>query len=97
MTKINIDQLAKLAQLEISPEEHDKLATDVGEILEYLSKIQTVKSVMIKQIDNIEAVVRPDEVEFFANSSQLRQNFSKWEEDLLSVPPFNSNNSDYDI
>lgn len=62
--KINIKHIAKLANLEITPQEESKFEKQITDILEYVEKINTadVKDVEpTSQVTGLENITRPDE------------------------------------
>ncbi len=63
--EINIDRVAELARLNLKPEEKQKLAKDLGAILDYvkkLDKLDTSKVEPTSHVLNMENVFRSDEV-----------------------------------
>lgn len=95
MMNIDIDQLAKLANIKVDKTEHDKLTTDVAGILDYVKKIQTVK--IDQQTNQLvqEKVVRKDEVEQTENKA-LIDAFSASKADLLVTPVIGVKEQEYD-
>ena len=95
MSDINIDQLANLARLNVAPEEHDKLASSVAEILDYVKKIQQVEIVDNGNKINDLKVVRDDVVDEFPNSALIAA-FSGRQGDLLKAPTIDAKENSYD-
>jgi len=63
--EINIDRVAELARLNLKPEEKEKLAKDLGAILDYvkkLDKLDTSKVEPTSHVLDMENVYRKDEV-----------------------------------
>jgi aspartyl-tRNA(Asn)/glutamyl-tRNA(Gln) amidotransferase subunit C len=63
--EVNIDKVAELARLNLKSEEKQKLAQDLGAILEYvkkLDKLDTSKVEPTSHVLNMENVFRADEV-----------------------------------
>lgn len=63
--EINIEKIAELARLNLKPEEKQKLAQDLGAILDYvkkLDKLDTSKVEPTSHVLNMENVFRTDEV-----------------------------------
>jgi len=62
--EINIERVAELARLNLKPEEKQKLAKDLGAILDYvkkLEKLDTSKVEPTSHVLNMENVFRADE------------------------------------
>lgn len=85
MTKIDIDQLAKLACIKVSETEHEKLASDVAGILDYVQKIQTVVIEANNEDEVTEKIVRSDEVDA-SDNQVLIDAFADKQNDLLVTP-----------
>ena len=61
--KINIEQIAELARLNLKPEERAKLSKDLGEILAYVDQLQELKTDAVPPTSHvlpIENVFRSD-------------------------------------
>ena len=64
--ELNIDRVAELARLNLKPEEKQKLAQDLGAILDYvkkLEKLDTSKVEPTSHVLNMENVFRADTVQ----------------------------------
>ena len=62
---INIDKVAELARLNLKAEEKQKLARDLGAILEYVKKLDALDTSKVEptsHVLNMENVFRADEV-----------------------------------
>lgn len=63
--KINVGKIATLANLKISPEEENKLESQLNEILSYVEKLENVATDDIEetsQVTGLENILREDEV-----------------------------------
>ncbi|OGW85680.1 MAG: asparaginyl/glutamyl-tRNA amidotransferase subunit C [Omnitrophica bacterium RIFCSPHIGHO2_02_FULL_46_11] len=72
LQKINIDQIAELARLNLKPAERDKLAKDLEGILAYVSQLQELSADKVPPTSHvlpIENVFRKD----FAKLSDIRE------------------------
>jgi aspartyl-tRNA(Asn)/glutamyl-tRNA(Gln) amidotransferase subunit C len=74
----DIDHLAKLARLELTPAERDKFSTQLSHILEYVDKIQSVDTTTVLA----ESVIGP--LEKFSEDKVITENL---EADLISQVP----------
>ena len=64
--EINIDKIADLARLNLKPEEKQKLAKDLGAILDYVKKLDALDTSKVEptsHVLNMENVFRADEVQ----------------------------------
>jgi aspartyl-tRNA(Asn)/glutamyl-tRNA(Gln) amidotransferase subunit C len=62
---IDIEAAAKLSRLKLTPDEQERMARDLGSILEYvasLDKLDTKNVEPTSHVLNLENVYRPDEV-----------------------------------
>ena len=87
--KINIDQIAELARLNLKPEERGKLAKDLERILAYVDQLQELKTdgiIPTSHVLSIENVFRDD----IAKPSQIRDAVLKYapkrEDKFFKVP-----------
>ena len=72
ISKEQIEHIAKLARIELTEEEKEKITTDLSSILDYvekLNKVNTSKVEPISQVTGIDSVMREDE--FKKNDKQL--------------------------
>lgn len=63
--EFNIERVAELARLNLKPEEKQKLAKDLGAILEYVKKLDALDTKGVEptsHVLNMENVFRADEV-----------------------------------
>lgn len=87
--KINIDQVAQLARLNLKPAERDKLSKDLQDILAYVDQLQELNTEAIPPTTHvlpIENVFRKDR----AKSSEIRESVlkhaPKYEGKFFKVP-----------
>ena len=95
MTKIDIDQLAKLACIKVSEVEREKLASDVAGILDYVQKIQTVVTDTSTEPLLSEKRVRVDEV-VQTDNRVLLDAFKVKQNDSLVTPVIGVKEQDYE-
>ena len=63
--KFDINKVAELARLNLKPEEKQKLAQDLGAILDYVKKLEKLDTSKVEPTSHVldmENVFRPDEV-----------------------------------
>ena len=80
ITKEEVAYIAKLARIELKPEELEKFRTDLSKILGYIEVLKTVDTEGIEplaQVTGLENVFRPDEVKDGKASP----------DDILSIAP----------
>ena len=87
LTSSQTKHLAKLAQLELTPKERQKLQKQLSEILDYvgqLSKVKTAKIEPTSQVTGLENVLRQDEPspslsqeEVLSGAKEKKNNFFK--------------------
>lgn len=89
VSRQEIEHLAELSRLNLSTEEINRLSRELGDILNYVSKVQAVvvgaKAIKTKsQPDNN---LRLDAVERFSDTDQLVRQAPRSKKNLISVPP----------
>ena len=75
--KINIDQVAELARLNLKPEEREKLSKDLENILSYVSQLEELKTDVTRPTTHVlalENVFRKDKVQ----ASDIREPVLKY-------------------
>lgn len=87
--KMNIDQIAELARLNLKPEEKAKLAKDLEEILAYVDQLQALNTDAVELTahpHSIENVFRPDAVAPCEIRDAVLKHAPKREEKYFKVP-----------
>ena len=91
MVKINkeqVEDIAKLARLDLGEAEKEKFTKQLGSVLEYFSKLDaadTSNVSAIEQINQMENVVRDDEIIEKWLREELLKNAPEQEEGFLKV------------
>jgi aspartyl-tRNA(Asn)/glutamyl-tRNA(Gln) amidotransferase subunit C len=83
-------RIARLARLALTPEEIDRLQTDMGKILEYMAQIQTVDTSNASSEldpDRIDNVFREDSVQESLPREKALQNAPDTDGTYFRVPP----------
>ena len=87
--EFKIERIAELARLNLKPEEKEKLAKDLGAILDYvkkLEKLDTSKVEPTSHVLNMENVFRPDEVKPSQAAQKALQNAPQADGRFFKVP-----------
>jgi len=74
LTKKEVEYVAKLARIELTDTEIEKFQNQLGEILDYIDKINEVDTTDIEptwQVTGLTNVMRPDKVDDFERSEDL--------------------------
>lgn len=74
LTKAEVEHVAKLARLDLSAAEVTKFQEQLGQILDYIDKINEVDTTKVEptwQVTGLKNVMRPDRVDDFERSSDL--------------------------
>lgn len=91
ITEKDVEHIAKLARIELTNEEKEKLAKEMGSILDYIDKLSEVNVVGVEptaQVTGLENVFRKDETRSEYNAgevSKLRETMPQREGDYLKV------------
>ncbi len=91
LTKEEVLHIAKLARLELTPEEVDKFRTQLSEILEYIGQLQKIDTAGIEptsQITGLQNVTRDDLVRDCDDDvrEKILEQFSRRIDNLLETP-----------
>lgn len=90
MKREELEKLAKLARIELRPEEEEKLLGDMEKILDYfkeLQKLQTEHIVPVEGGTTFSNVFREDIPGSGMNGDEARMAFPETEDGFLEVPP----------
>ena len=89
-TDFDIGYVARLARLELSSEEQKQFGKQLGDILEYIDKLNELDTADVEPTAHaidVSNVMRSDEVTEFDNRKQAMENAPKEEDGLFQVPP----------
>lgn len=84
-----IERLAKLARLDLSPEEKKQFAgelTDILSFVEQLKEVEVGNTEPVKQISGLAHVMRPDEASYTFPREEMLESAAKKTEDSIEVP-----------
>jgi len=87
--EINIDKIADLARLNLKPEEKQKLAQDLGAILDYVKKLDKLDTSRVEptsHVLNMENVFRPDEAKPSDAAKKALEHAPQTEGSFFKVP-----------
>jgi len=87
--QMNIDQVAQLARIKLTPEEKEKLAKDLGNILSYVEQLSKLKTDDVPPTSHVLAVenVFRDDVRKPADvCEEVLRNAPEREENFFKVP-----------
>ena len=90
LSKDEIQNIAKLARVELSEEEQEKLSEQLTDILEYVEKLQQVNTDDVEttsQVTGLENVYREDEVVVCADKDKLIHQAPESEDGLIKSKP----------
>jgi aspartyl-tRNA(Asn)/glutamyl-tRNA(Gln) amidotransferase subunit C len=74
LTKAEVEHVAKLARLDLSAAEITKFQEQLGQILDYIDKINEVDTTDVEptwQVTGLKNVMRPDKVDDYERSDDL--------------------------
>lgn len=75
----NIDRLAALAHLDLTPEEKDAFATQIDHILGYMSSLSAVSIPELPVMTSLPTALREDQVSSGLDTASLTQNAPDWD------------------
>ena len=78
ITKTDIQKLASLARIDISPEEAESLTVEIDAILGYVGQIQNISAEEVKEVPALRNVMRDDVVTHTSG---------EFSEDILKLVP----------
>ena len=87
--ELNIDRVAELARLNLKPDEKQKLAKDLGEILDYVKKLDKLDLKDVEptsHVFNMENVFRADEVKPSNAAEKALEHAPQTEGSFFQVP-----------
>ena len=85
---VDVAHYAKLARIDISPQETKALAHDFQKILAHVSDLDTIKSSYLNSEKNLSIlnILSKDESHKFENNSLLKDQFPEEDNSFLRVP-----------
>jgi len=90
-----IKKLKKLSNIELSPNEEERIKKDLNALLEYQKILDNINvdgvEEMISSVEFLTSVLRKDEVESFENKKEIINNFPESKDGFLSVPGIHIN------
>jgi aspartyl-tRNA(Asn)/glutamyl-tRNA(Gln) amidotransferase subunit C len=90
-----IKKLKKLSNIELNPNEEEKIIKDLNDLLEYLKILDEIDvdgvEEMISPVEFSTSVLRKDEVESFENRKEIINNFPESKDGFLRVPGIHVN------
>ncbi len=86
-TELELDNLSKLARIDIAPAEKEKMLADMQAILGYISEINTVEGELVRGEEDVFNVVREDIVthETGSNTDAILANAPKVKDGYVEV------------
>ncbi len=90
LTTQDVEHIANLARLSLTPEEKDRYRQQLSAILEYAARLQTLDTSEIPPTSSVlppRTVLRPDEPGACLTPADLASNAPDWEADQFRVPP----------
>ncbi len=88
LTKSEVEHVAKLARIELTEAEVKKFQDQLGEVLDYVDKINEVDTTEVEptwQVTGLNNVMRPDRVDDFERSDELVRAAPASEDDQIKV------------
>ena len=89
VTKKDVEHVAKLARLEFSEQEKEKLAKELNTILEYIEKLNELDTANVKPLSHVielTNVMREDKVQSSIPKEDALQNAPSKNEKFFKVP-----------
>ncbi|MDP3763605.1 MAG: Asp-tRNA(Asn)/Glu-tRNA(Gln) amidotransferase subunit GatC [bacterium] len=88
LTKKDVQKIAQLARIRLTEKEEGKMAKDLGAILGYIEKLNSVNTDGVEpmgQVTGLENILRPDDPSFAPPSPQATDGQSKATEDASKL------------
>ena len=89
LNKEQVEHIAQLARLKLSPEELEKYRQELSSILDYVDKLQAVDTTDVEETSQVTGLVnvsRQDKVEDFEVSQDIISQAPEAENDYLVIP-----------
>lgn len=89
LTIEEVRKIARLARIELTPEEEKRHADTISAVLDYMKILGEVDTNGVRppaQVTGLHDVVRPDEMRPCAHRTELLEQMPKVEDNLLIVP-----------
>lgn len=90
LTPQDVEHIANLARLSLTPEEKARYRQQLSAILEYAARLQALDTSAIPPTSSVRpprTVLRPDEPGACLTPADLARNAPDWEADQFRVPP----------
>ncbi|NMC81085.1 MAG: Asp-tRNA(Asn)/Glu-tRNA(Gln) amidotransferase subunit GatC [Chloroflexi bacterium] len=90
LTLAEVEHIAELARLELTPEEKERYCQQLSDILEYAARLQSVDTRQIPPTSSVlppRSVLRADVPAQGLSVDDLKSNASQFEENQFRVPP----------
>lgn len=90
LTLKEVEHIAALARLELSPEEKESFQRQLSDILDYAARLQELDTGGIPPTSSVlppRSVLRPDEIEPGPGTQAILKNAPQSENDQFRVPP----------
>ncbi|MDP8256065.1 MAG: Asp-tRNA(Asn)/Glu-tRNA(Gln) amidotransferase subunit GatC [Candidatus Alcyoniella australis] len=87
--RTTVHRVAELARLELSDDELDQLTADIGEVLDYVAKLESIEFGEIEPTSHpleLDARMRPDEAQPSATNEQALANAPADAQQMFLVP-----------
>lgn len=86
LTQEQVLHLAKLARLELTPQEVEQFTRQLGEVITYVAKLQELKAASSDTTEAEPVVPRVDEVKPWPETSKLIASAPQHSDNLIEVP-----------
>lgn len=90
LTSQQVERIARLARIELQPEDLEKMRRELSAILDYMDVLHDLDTSEIPptaQLLPLENVTRADEISPSLSTEQALRNAPRAEDDLFRVPP----------
>lgn len=88
LTKSEVERIVNLARIKLTSKEKDKMAEDLGRVLDYINKLNEVNTEGVEpmaQVTGFENVFRVDEPREATSRENIIEQFPQKKEDYLKV------------
>jgi len=86
LTEKEVEHLAGLARLKLTPGERQMFTSQLSEVVEYVAKVQSLNDKVLEQEAAASAELRPDEVKVWPQAGELVELAPGQRENLITVP-----------
>ncbi len=88
LTKQEVEKIAKLSRLELSESEKDQYTAQLSDVLDYFEKLKEINTDKVEttaQVTGLENVYREDEIDQFDQQSELIEQTTDTDDDLIKT------------